>query len=80
VRVLPALSASISTGAALLFLANPIIGAAIGAGSLLAQKVLRDPFEQMFSYEYLVTGSWADPVVTRPGAAKAAAAPVTPHQ
>jgi hypothetical protein len=34
----------------------------------------------MFSYEYLVTGSWADPVVTRPGAAKAAAAPVTPHQ
>ena len=80
VRVLPALSASISTGAALLFLANPIIGAAIGAGALLAQKVLRDPFEQMFSYEYLVTGSWADPVVTRPGAAKAAAAPVTPHQ
>jgi uncharacterized protein (TIGR02099 family) len=78
VRVLPALSASISTGAALLFLANPIIGAAIGAGSLLAQKVLRDPFEQMFSYEYEVTGSWTDPVVTRPGAAKAAAAPAAP--
>ncbi len=75
VKVLPSLSASISTGAALLFLANPIIGAAIGAGSLLAQKVFRDPFEQMFSYEYQVTGSWADPVVTRPGAAKAAAGP-----
>jgi len=75
VRVLPSLSASISTGAALLFLANPIIGAAIGAGSLLAQKVLKDPFEQMFSYEYQITGSWADPVVTRPGATKAEAGP-----
>ena len=64
-RVQPALSASVSAGAALLFLANPLVGAAVGAGSLLAQTMLQDPIEQMFSYEYTVTGSWSDPVVTR---------------
>ncbi len=65
VHVQPALSTSVSAGAALLFLANPLVGAAVGAGSLLAQTIMKDPIEQMFSYEYTVTGSWADPVVTR---------------
>ncbi len=65
VRVQPTLSASVSVGASLLLLANPIIGAAVAAGSLLAQKVLQDPIEQMFSYEYIVTGSWSDPHVER---------------
>ena len=37
VRVQPALSSSVSAGAALLFLANPLVGAAVGAGSLFAQ-------------------------------------------
>jgi len=78
VRVQPSLSGSVSTGAALLFFANPLVGAAIGAGSLLAQKVLKDPIEQMFSYQYAVTGSWSDPVVTRSGSATASAAPGTP--
>ena len=41
-----------SAGAAALFLANPLVGAAVGAGTLLAQKLLKDPLEQMFSYEY----------------------------
>jgi uncharacterized protein (TIGR02099 family) len=79
VVVQPALSMSVSAGAALLFLANPIIGAAVGAGSLLAQKVLQDPIERMFSYRYTVTGGWSDPVVVRsnPGAtASVADAPV----
>lgn len=67
VRVQPTLSAGVSVGAAVLLLANPIIGAAVGAGSLLAQKVLQDPIEQIFSYEYLVTGTWSDPVVDRAG-------------
>ena len=40
-------------------------GAAIGAGSLLAQKIMQDPFEQMFSQQYLVSGSWSDPQVDR---------------
>ncbi len=78
VRVQPALSGGISAGAMLLLLANPVIGAAVGAGSLLAQKVLRDPIEQMFSYEYQVTGSWSDPVVTRKTAVAAAAGAGSP--
>ena len=65
VRVQPSLSSSVSAGAALLFFANPIVGAAVGAGTLLAQSVLKDPIEQFFSYQYTVTGSWTDPVVTR---------------
>jgi uncharacterized protein (TIGR02099 family) len=67
VRVLPALSTSISAGAAALFIANPLVGAAVGAGALLAQKVLKDPFEQLFSYEYAVSGGWSDPLVERLG-------------
>ncbi|MEO5765787.1 MAG: AsmA-like C-terminal region-containing protein, partial [Casimicrobiaceae bacterium] len=63
VRVQPALATSISAGAAALFIANPLVGAAVGAGTLLAQKILKDPLEQLFSYEYGVTGGWADPVV-----------------
>jgi uncharacterized protein (TIGR02099 family) len=78
VRVQPALSGGVSAGAALLFLANPIVGAAVGAGSLLAQKVMRDPIEQMFSYQYTVTGSWSDPVVTRSGASMVSTAPGAP--
>ena len=65
VRVQPALSASVSTGAMLLMIANPAIGAAVGAGALLAQKMLSDPIEQMFSYDYLITGSWTDPIVVK---------------
>jgi uncharacterized protein YhdP len=67
VRVQPSLSSGVSAGAAALFIANPLIGAAVGAGTLLAQKMLNNPFDQLFSYEYAVTGSWDDPVVTRVG-------------
>jgi len=74
VRVQPALSSSVSVGTAALFLANPLLGAAVGAGTLLAQKMLNNPFDQLFSYEYAVTGNWDDPVVTRTGAPAAAAA------
>jgi uncharacterized protein YhdP len=75
VHVQPALSTGVSAGAALLFLANPLVGAAVGAGSLLAQSVLKDPIEQFFSYQYTVTGGWSDPVVTRGGTATASVAP-----
>ena len=71
VRVHPSLSTGVSAGAAALFLANPLIGAAVGAGTLLAQKMLNNPFDQLFSYRYGVTGTFDDPVVTR-GAARAA--------
>jgi len=80
VHVQPALSSSVSAGAALLFIANPLVGAAVGAGSLLAQAIMKDPIEQIFSYEYTVTGSWSDPVVTRSTGtgAKASVAPGAP--
>ena len=65
VRVKPALSSMASAGAAVLFLANPIVGAAVGAGTLLAQKLLNDPLDQIFSYDYRVSGSWSDPQVER---------------
>ena len=65
VRVQPALSSSLSAGAAVLFIANPLLGLGVGAGALIAQKLLNNPIDQMFSYEYRVTGAWADPVVER---------------
>lgn len=69
VQVQPSLSTVVSTGAGaaavVLLAANPLVGAAVGAGTLLAQKLMRDPIEQMFSYRYVVRGSWSDPVVER---------------
>ena len=34
-------------------------------GFVLAQKALQDPIEKMVAFEYEVTGTWQDPVVTR---------------
>ncbi|HEX4884489.1 MAG TPA: YhdP family protein [Casimicrobiaceae bacterium] len=71
VRVQPSLSSVVSTGAGAaavaLLAANPLVGAAVGAGTLLAQKIMQDPIEQMFSYEYAVRGSWSEPLVERLG-------------
>jgi uncharacterized protein YhdP len=75
VRVQPTLSGTVSVGAAALLLANPILGAAVGAGSLLAQTALKDPIEQMFAYEYAVSGNWSDPIVERVGRPATAAVP-----
>ena len=58
VNVQPALSDSVSVGA---LIANP----AVGVATYLAQKVLKDPLGQMFSFRYAVTGSWDDPVVAK---------------
>jgi uncharacterized protein YhdP len=70
----------VSTGAGaaavVLMAANPLVGAAVGAGALLAQKLMQDPIEQMFSYEYSVRGSWSEPVVERV-AARAVPRPAT---
>jgi uncharacterized protein (TIGR02099 family) len=71
-QVQPKLSSSLSVGAAALMLANPIIGAAVGAGTLLAQKIMQDPFEKMFSNDYVVTGTWSDPTIERKGQPAAA--------
>ena len=56
VRVIPSLSESVALGAA-------IVNPAVGLATLFAQKALKDPINQMVSVEYVVTGTWADPVV-----------------
>ena len=72
---MPSLSTGVSAGAAALFIANPLVGAAVGAGALLAQKILNNPFDQLFSYRYVVSGSFDDPVVARGDARAADATP-----
>ncbi len=58
VRVQPALGESIAVGA---MLANPVAGAV----AWVAQKILKDPLDQAFAFEYAVTGGWADPKVEK---------------
>ena len=60
VRVQPAVGESIAVGA---MIANPVAGAVVWA----AQKILRDPLDQAFAFEYAVTGSWVDPKVEKLG-------------
>ena len=60
VLVLPEINAG-SASLAYALLANP----AIGLGTFLAQLVLRDPLSRAFSFEYDITGTWADPQVKR---------------
>lgn len=62
VLVQPTLSESIAIGAAAGLL-NP----AVGVVTYLAQKVLSDPIEKLFAFEYAVTGSWSDPQVAKRG-------------
>ncbi len=58
VKVQPQIGESLSVG---VMLVNPVVGAA----SFLAQKLLRDPVDKLFAYEYAVSGSWADPKVEK---------------
>ncbi|MDR2925061.1 MAG: TIGR02099 family protein [Azoarcus sp.] len=62
VTVRPTLSESVAIGAAIV---NPVAGAV----TYLAQKTLGDPFERLFSYDYKITGSWANPTVEKTGSA-----------
>lgn len=60
VEVRPELNAGLAS-LAYAALANP----ALGLGSFVAQMVLREPLQQMFAFEYDVTGPWDDPQVSR---------------
>jgi len=60
VRVQPAVGETLAVGA---MIANPVAGAV----AWVAQKILRDPLDQAFAFEYAVTGSWADPKVDKLG-------------
>ncbi len=58
--VLPKLDESVAIGAGLATL-NPVVGLAV----YLGQKVLQNPVEKIFSYQYVVSGSWDNPQVDR---------------
>ncbi|WP_345532148.1 YhdP family protein [Viridibacterium curvum] len=73
VTVQPTLSESVAIGLGAASL-NPIIG----LGVYLAQKALSDPFEKLFSFEYTITGPWADPKVDKVGAQPVPAKPQAP--
>jgi uncharacterized protein YhdP len=59
VRVSPSVSDGVSIAGALI--GGPIAGVA----AFLAQKILKDPLDQMVAHEYAVTGTWSEPVVSR---------------
>ena len=59
VRVVPLFGDTVSGAATLLG------GPVVGLTALLVQKVLRDPIGQISAYEYSITGTWDNPVVTK---------------
>jgi uncharacterized protein YhdP len=59
VRVTPYLSESVSIAGAL------IGGPVAGVATFLAQKMLKDPIDQMAAFEYDVTGTWKEPQVAK---------------
>ena len=59
VEVRPELNAGLAS-LAYAAVANP----ALGLGAFVAQMALRKPLQQIFTYEYEVSGSWDDPHVT----------------
>lgn len=60
VTVQPTLSESVAVGAAA-GLINPVAGVV----AYVAQKALSDPIEKFFSFDYAITGAWADPRVEK---------------
>jgi hypothetical protein len=40
-------------------------GPVVGLGTFIANKVLKNPIGQAATFEYTVTGNWAEPVVTK---------------
>lgn len=67
IRVVPALGEGVAVAGA--FLGGPVVGVT----AFLLQKLLKDPVGQMIAYEYQVTGTWADPQVTKVGQGPAGA-------
>jgi uncharacterized protein YhdP len=59
VKVSPQLSDTFSVAGALI--GGPIAGVA----AFVAQKLLKDPLDQIAAYEYDVTGTWVEPVVVK---------------
>jgi uncharacterized protein YhdP len=81
VRVQPTLSETVAIGVIVGQAAIGVLNPAIGAAVYLGQKLLRDPVEKIFSYDYAVSGAWADPKVEKLGnrlLSAGASAPVSP--
>ncbi|TVT46805.1 MAG: TIGR02099 family protein [Denitromonas halophila] len=64
VTVQPTLSETVAVGAAL-GAVNPVAGVV----TYLVQKALKDPLEKVFAFEYDITGTWTEPVVTKTSSA-----------
>ncbi len=62
IRVVPEVGESVAIAATVL--GTPVLG----LSTLLLSKLLQNPVGRVVSYEYLVTGSWDNPAVTRLGA------------
>jgi uncharacterized protein YhdP len=74
-KVVPEVGEGVAIAAT--FLGTPVMGLT----TLLLQKLLQNPIGKAVAYEYLVTGSWDNPAVTRLGAApgpKEAPTPAVP--
>ena len=63
VRVVPAVGNSVALITALVA-ANPLV---MGPVVLLTNKVFNDPLGQLVSFEYNISGNWADPKVEKVG-------------
>jgi uncharacterized protein (TIGR02099 family) len=61
VVVLPDLSGGMGSLVSLLLGLNPLIAIT----SYVAQRALKDPLSKAFSFEYAVSGTWADPKIAR---------------
>lgn len=59
VRVMPQLAESVSIAGALL--GGPVVGGAM----YLAQRILKDPLENIVAFDYNISGSWAEPQVSK---------------
>ena len=73
VRILPTIGDNVSL---LSFAAGPVVG----VGVLLANKILSNPLDKLVSFDYNVSGSWADPKVEKVGQAKSAQSGVVPAE
>ena len=63
-RVIPEVSESMALAATVL--GTPVLG----LSTLLVSKLLQNPIGKAVAYEYLVTGSWDNPVITKTSSAK----------
>ena len=68
VKIQPEIGGAVALGAAI------VVAPVVGVATLLAQKVLRDPLNRAFGFEYQITGSLNDPKVERVGGSPPAVA------